>query len=213
MKISSRKNKEILRHYHQALKTQNYKHNLDYGFLTYHYIEQGVAWVDIEFISKHKGRAVLVSAMLSCIYHEEFEEKYFELSKSDRPDYGSFDVKEFLNRLNNRTDEELDEDRKKMNASMEKTKEYIKSLTPGQLLDKCYIQIEESKNKIFLSATIPTKAITRKVIDSFIAIYNANLPLVNTFGKRRYRQLKGYADLHTENELDRTNCFSNALLI
>lgn len=212
MKACSRKNKALIRRFNQALKVQQEKFNLDYGFVTHNYIDPGVAWTDIDFISKHKGRPVVVIATLSCIYHEEYEKKYFELCETDISLDDTFNFRKFIDRLNNKTDEEIEKDRKITKARIEESKEYLRSLTPKELLERCRVKLEKSREGIFLTATLPTKAITRDVIDSFIEIYNANLPLINTLGERQYRQLNSYNDLHVENELDCTECISNAVL-
>lgn len=212
----NRERKNNIRSFHKRMSEHKESFGIDYGrFHTYDDISDGVAWVDFSFISKYKGKEHVVFGTLSTAYHEIFDTKFDELQESDQAynwEISKLGRKGFLQWLNGRTEEEVSASRERTRKHMDQALEYAKNRPMEEILDNCWIHLKKN-NSLFLSGVIPSLSIDKELIDSFIDLYNRNLDIINRGRKVLFTRLKGYEGLKLNKEVDRTGCFSNALVV
>ena len=96
---------------------------------------------------------------------------------------------------------------------MEQALEYAKERPREEILDNCWIHLEKSHKTLSFIGAIPSLSIDREVLGGFIDLYNRNLDIINRGRKVQFSSLKGYEGLKLNKEVDRTGCFSNALIV
>lgn len=189
---------------------------IDYGrFHTYDDISDGVAWADFTFISKYKGKEHVVFGTLSTAYHEIFDAKFDELQESDSAynwEISKLGRQDYIEWFNRRTEEEVRASTERTRKHMDQALEYAKNRPTEEILDHCWIHLKKN-NSLFFSGVIPSLSINKELIDSFIDLYSRNLDIINRSRKVPFTRLKGYEGLKLNNEVDRTGCFSNALVV
>lgn len=212
----NRERKNNIRSFHKRMGDHKESFGIDYGrFHTYDDISDGVAWVDFSLISKYKRKEHVVFGTLSTAYHEIFDAKFEELQESDpafKEEVSKLGRKDFLQWLNRRTEEEVSASRERTRKHMDQALEYAKNCPMEEILDHCWIHLKKN-NPLFFSGVIPSLSIDKELINSFIDLYSRNLDIINRGRKVPFTRLKGYEGLKPNKEVDRTGCFSNALIV
>lgn len=212
----SKNRKTNIRSFHKRMSELRENFGIDYGrFHTYDDISDGVAWVDFTFMSKYKGREHVVFGTLSTAYHEIFDAKFEELQENDPVfnwEVSKLGRQDYLKWLNRRTEEEVSASRERTRKHLEQALEYAKNRSTEEILGHCWVRLEKNDRLSFVGI-VPSLSIDRKLIDSFIDLYSRNLDIINRGRKVPFTGLKGYDGLKLNKEVDRTGCFSNALIV